>query len=630
MCGIAGILGKYRTELNDTFKKIAQIQCYRGPDYFGCLFDQDLAVFHNRLSIIDTSAHSNQPYEDSDNILLFNGEIYNYKELAQKRLGEEFHQVNSDTIILFHLLKKYGKTIIKDLNGMFAFVFINKKEQNCLMARDRMGIKPLYYVYENNAVIFASEIKIVVKFLSVHNNYDVKTEVNFRALESIFILGSGEFQQIPFQKITELKPGTLGKIDYCENNKIYIESFYSINSLLGTGKKVHKKGLPGLIVDLDKCIHDSIGLHLRADVPVGTLCSGGLDSSLITAIASSKIPSVKIYHADFEGPGSERSYAESLAKYLKLDIKYVTMDEGTYLRLLPKAVWHSDVPIYHPNDISLYSIAECAKRDGVKVLLCGEGADELFGGYSWHRFFKNLDKFSNIFSKVPVTGKIKLLLNFLFMAKNFTKEELLFISGVHLNFTDTNLSEFSIRNLLLRNPESLMNIGSLENGYEKLGDTNPRLSAFISNNLFGHLSSILHRNDRMCMMASVESRVPFLENNLIDFALTLDSEYKINRKESKYLLKKVAEKYLPKNIIYRTKMGFPVPYDKYLKSCNNAIFDNGFINNYLGISSNILKGLFRNNPMLHFHLLTTELWGQLFVLNVKHELLSEKISEKVK
>lgn len=624
MCGITGILGSYQKELIGPLMETARIQDYRGPDFFNYSFDSYFAVFHNRLSIIDTSSNSNQPYEDDDCVLVFNGEIYNYRDLAKAKLEFEFHEVHSDTIILFQLLKKYGTDIISELNGMFAFCFIDKQERRCILSRDRMGIKPLNLSIQEGAVLFSSEIKIVVRLLSLLNNYETATQINTRSLDSIFVLGSGEFQQIPFQQITEMRPGTFLVIDLKEGKKLCNEEFYSIEKTLERQRPVQLKKEIELIKQTDALLNRSIDLHMQSDVPVGTLCSGGLDSSLITAMAALRDSSVKIYHADFRGPGNERMYAEFLANKLKLDIEYVTMEPDRFLRLLPKVAWHSDLPVYHPNDISLYTVAEKAKKDGIKVLLCGEGADELFGGYSWHKYFRHASHFHNSLRKLPVFKKVSFFLNFLFLSRQFTKNELLYISGIHANYSDTNVSEIVKRNLLLRNPAFLLTIDRLKRAYEKL-DSDPFLAAFITSNLYGHLGSILHRNDRICMMASIESRVPYLENDLIEFAIHLDSEFKIRKKEGKYILKKVAERYLPELIIYRKKMGFPVPYEKFLQFSNDSIFENGFLSNHFGLPSQMLLKFVKGNPMLHFHALTNELWGRIHVFNESHEELSDKI-----
>lgn len=620
MCGIAGIIGQTDRCATDALINAAHLQKHRGPDNFGYRISPQYALFHNRLSIIDTSASANQPIEDSRYILVFNGEIYNFPELAQQKLPEENFDHKSDTLVLFSLLKKFGHSIISELNGMFAFAFFDKERNCCLLARDRMGIKPLYYFVNKKMFVFASEIKTALKILESADGYIPKQCVEPRTLDTILSIGYGEMQLVPFRQIVELTPGCWCTVECQDTNSLSCKPYFSIPNQINISKCSRKDSL---ISELDQLINKSIDLHMRADVPVGTLCSGGLDSSLITALATKRNPSLKIYHADFEGPGTERAYAEYVAKYLKVDIEYVTMDANTFLGQLPAAVWHSDIPIYHPNDISLYAIAEKAKSDGVKVLLCGEGADELFGGYPWHRYYKNLLRFQKIGHLIPNNLKCSILLSFTYLSKFFTRNQLLSLSAGHINYTNKNLADFTKRNVFLRNPSVISIIDELRSCYRF--DSNPELAAFITNNLYGHLSSILHRNDRMCMMASIESRVPFIENELIRFALNLDSSYKIKGKESKYLLKKVAETYLPHKIIYRTKMGFPVPFERFMQKCNNEIFNDGFLCNFLSVSSKLLLSQITLDPMFHFHALSVELWGRMFTDNTKPSDLTEKI-----
>lgn len=625
MCGISGMVSLQKNNFiarSSVFKSIAELQVHRGPDNFGIINLDNYIFCHNRLSIIDVSTNSNQPLMDDEFVLVYNGEIYNYLELAKKYSIEE---TNSDTTVLFQLLKQHGTKVIEELNGMFAFAHFNKVENKLILSRDRLGIKPLYYSIIEGEFVFASEIKTI---LAYYEKIEIKPSINKLNFNELILMNHIENNTTIYDSISNVGPGEV--IEVKSNGEIVKTIYYSLlNEIkLTTNQKKEAK----LIDELDELLYNSVKMHLISDVKTGTLCSGGIDSSLITAIASKLNPQISIYHAGVEGNGGEEEYAEIVAKHLNVSIMYTKMNFSKYISFLPIATYYSDLPLYHPNDISLYEITKAAKKDGTSVLLAGEGADELFGGYSWHLNFKNrISRVDNNFTKSLnkiyrfISHKVPSILN-----TNVSNDQYFSMSSTYMNFDVENIFKAAYKNSLIINKESWSTIYSL---YSKYQDTNMNkddamIASYISNNLFGHLSTLLHRNDRMSMANSVETRVPFLENKIIHFALNLDVNLKIRNNQTKYLLKKVAERYIPKANIYRAKAGFPVPWTTYLSQVNKNIFKGGFLVNFLNITNEQFEQFMDNcSADLLFSMLSIEIWGRIHIYKEKYWELEHKIQK---
>jgi asparagine synthase (glutamine-hydrolysing) len=283
--------------------------------------------------------------------------------------------------------------------------------------------------------------------------------------------------------------------------------------------------------------------------------------------------------------------------------------------------------MYHPSDISLYAISQKAHEHGIKSLLCGEGADELFGGYGWHVFFNETQKKYKLLRTVSrlIDSGFSALKLFRY-ADFLSAEEFYFYSGNYLTYTNRNIPVFAKRNALLLNPAARELLRRLHHAYENL-DQSPYLAAFCTSNLFGHLSMLLQCNDRMCMRASIESRVPFLENGVIDFALKLDSQYKIHGRCGKYILKKLAERYLPRPVIYRKKTGFTVPWQRYIRGVDRRLFSGGFMQEHFSLSHDDLLLWTAHDEKLFFTAIVLELWGRIFVRKEPKENISQLLQQ---
>ena len=625
MCGISGAVGNRPVD-STIVETAAREQQHRGPDHFQSAVFDGGCFCHNRLSLIDLSDRSNQPLSDESGILVFNGEIYNFRELAKKYLSE--NDAFSDTLTLFAMLKTWGTSILPELDGMFAFAWYNRTEQRLLLARDRFGIKPLYFSQIDNHIFFASEIKTLLHLLESLTAYHRSSDISDDFIADCIAYGHAESGSLPFKSIQELQPGTstdisLDSLSFRHEPRRYFSIPETVQG--SPFSRWKRNDLSRQVNALDTLLRDSVALHLISDAPLGVLCSGGLDSSLVTAIAATMSDKVSIYHATVDSGNSELPYAEMVAKRYNLTLNTIVMTPERFRDSLVDSIYHLDVPMYHPSDISLHTISRKAHEDGVKGLLCGEGSDELFGGYGWFDIFNRsashfpllnlMDRGIDLFHRA---------LRFFRYADQFTKEELFIYSGNYLPHATRNVPEFAKRTAFLHNRRSWQVLRSLESVYRDR-DSHPHLAAFITSNCYGHLSSLLQRNDRMCMQASIESRVPFIENGLINFALNLDSSWKLHGRQGKYLLKKVAEKYLPRAVIYRKKAGFPVPWEQYAKTVHHRIFDNGFICRHFDCSAEDIRFWTASDHNLLFTALSLEIWGRLFVNRESRDAVKELV-----
>ena len=602
MCGIYGCVSLTIGE-SDLAVNLHKLD-HRGPDNQDYYYSRPIFLGHTRLSIIDLDSSANQPYCD-DCVLIFNGEIYNYLELAKKHLGQTKFKTHSDTEILFEVLKKAGSKILPELNGMFAFAFYNKKKKTILLARDSSGIKPLYYRLCEGEFEFASEIK------------SLKFAVDSNKIKDFLSTGSFQYSYLPYSNIEILSGGHYAEF-FIDSKTLKIEKFNKLEDQINSNVyfAARNTGFKAKTNELDNLLQKSIEMHLVGDAKLGALCSGGVDSSLISAMASYIKPDISLYHAGVEGSGGEEDFAEKVSKHLKKDIFYIKVSEETYWKEFAYLTYISDLPIYHPNDVSLHYIAKKAFQNKVKVLLSGEGADELFGGYIWHQNLLNRKKKYDFFDSHPFLKKISKRLCSTFSLNglhDFDSQDYINFMPTGLGYADLNLGliakscSFSMMEFeVFKKWQEHLSLYKFETDYNSFG------LSLIFNNLYGHLGSILHRTDRILMANSIEGRVPFLENDIIKFAVNLPLEHKINRSEGKFILKKVAERYLPKEVIYRPKMGFPVPWANYIGKIKK-IFENGFLSELTGFTCDNLFAIYRNDPYLKFRFIALEVWGRLFV-----------------
>lgn len=609
MCGIYGRLGITRAiDPEDCLRRTRMLD-HRGPDFCGTRQVGNLFLGHTRLSILDLTPAGNQPFTDGEALLVFNGEIYNWRELRERHLaGVALHSA-SDTEVLFLLLRRMGPACLPLLNGMFAFAFHDPATGSLLLARDTVGIKPLYFVADDTHFEFSSEIK----------NLDYVPAPD-RLKEFIVFNRWGE-DFLPFANVHEVHPGHCLEVD-CRSGAVSAQrEFGTLESRVNPDAYRRLAAGADLEDQLDAALTRSVSLHEQSDAPIGVLCSGGLDSSLVSAIVARHHPDIALYHADFEGDGSEAHYAEQVARHVGAPIRQTRIGREEFWELFPRVTWAQDVPLSQPHAVSLALVARKAQEDGLKVLLSGEGADELFGGYDWFRHYRNsLSNFGSRWRPSSIiAGLARRLLGrlegpdsyyfFKYLSRDFQQH-------AHLGggFASWTLSE-PIKSLSLvgQGFHPWANWQRALERYQWLPDAaEGSVQAFMLLNARLLMQQLLQRLDRMLMVHSIEGRVPFLENGLFDFALNLPLRHKLRGRSGKHLLKQVALRYLPREVVTRGKMGFTVPWLAYTSGYPKVLED-GFVAEWTGLPRKDLQAWCHGDAGALYKLIAIEVWGRLFV-----------------
>ena len=545
MCGIAGLITKNK-EKDEIIRKMSERIKHRGPDGEGYFIDENVALAHRRLSIIDLSL-GNQPMfnEDESIVVVFNGEIYNYLDL-KKDLIDKGHifKTNSDTEVLVHGYEEWKTDLPKYLRGMFAFAIYDKNNKELFLARDNFGIKPLYYANMNDTFMFASEIKA---FLDVP---EFKKEFNEDILEAYL-----EFSFVPtnetfFKNVYRLDAGM---------SLLYKDGDIKLNKYFKLDFNEKNMSYEDAVLDISNVMSESVNKHLLADVEVGSFLSSGIDSSYIVSLAK---PS-KTYTVGYDIPKyDEIKYAKDLADKLKIKnvSKVITKDE--YMNVIPDIMYYLDEPTSDPAAISLYFVAKLASKD-LKVVLSGEGADEFFGGYNYYR--EEVDyKFYN---KIPYfirhfVGKVASIfpeqrgLNFL--VRRGEKLENSYI-GVNRNFSK------KMANKVLKKKYPLEAIDVTRDVYKEFASKSNIDKMQAIDIHFWLMKDILLKADRMTMASGLEGRVPFIDKEVFKVASSLPFDYKVTKENTKVALRDAAKKVIPTEAYKKKKLGFPVPIREWMK-----------------------------------------------------------------
>jgi asparagine synthase (glutamine-hydrolysing) len=557
MCGIAGIVNFNSFKpVSDIIQRMNGIMRHRGPDDDGVMEDGPVALGHVRLSIIDVMG-SKQPLSNEDETVwtTFNGEIYNYLELRQLLLSKgHIFRTNGDTEVLVHLYEAYGEEMVHHLQGMFAFAIWDKRKQLLMAVRDRMGIKPLYYCLKGGVFIFASEPKAFFQYPGLKARPSTEGVWHYLTYRSVPAPGT------LFEGITKLRPGYMVLV----TQKHCTEKCYWDISLTPESSKPSYKGRKAkdLSEELESLLLRTVKSHLISDVPLGAFLSGGVDSSLIVAMMSklSDAP-VQTYSVGFENfKSSELPYAKIVANLYKTDHHELVLKEDCFAEQLERLTWMRDSPLSEPADIPLYLLAKMASKD-VKVLLSGEGSDELFAGYPKYAY----DRFAPLVNLLP--KRLILTLAELLPAR-FRRAEVALRSLCEKDpvnrwaqwfspFTEWEKLSLFISTDTWANPtKQYVDRAQANNLLDSMLYTDCKL--WLPDNL-------LDRGDRMTMGASVECRVPFLDHKFVEFAFSLPTNMKVRAFRRKWLMKELAAKYLPKKIIERHKIGFAVPLSQWFR-----------------------------------------------------------------
>jgi asparagine synthase (glutamine-hydrolysing) len=564
MCGIIGIIGNDPYDfIIDATKSIR----HRGPDDSGTYFENNVGLGFRRLAIQDLSHNGHQPMisEDGNYIIIFNGEIYNHNDIREKLQTKYTFKSTSDTETLLNGYIEYGAKILNLLNGIFAFTIYDRTKKELFIARDNFGIKPLYYYLDKQSLIWGSEIKSFLSYQSFDSTLDYTSLVNYITL----LWSPGE--ATPFVKVKKLLPGHFIRVKTDDLNSLEIVKYYDINFTGNYSKKTEEE----LIEELDTRLFNAVKRQLLSDVPVGFFLSGGLDSSAIVAMAKRINPDLKLncYTIDSglkdsqEGFSDDLHYAQIVAKHLDVNLKVVN-GSINILKEFDKMIYHLDEPQADIAPLHVYNICKQARQDGIIVLLGGTAGDDLFSGYRRHQalFFEKYIKWipnwsiylvKGVLKKIKtINAKIRRLKKVLNEIKKTKIERMIgYFSWISLDTAKSLISENHQSSIINYNPQDVFKKALLNIPKEK-NDLNLLLYLELKYFLCDHN---LNYTDKMSMATGVEVRVPFLDKELVEFSTTIPPHLKLKGTTTKYILKKVMEKYLPHEVIYRPKSGFGAP-----------------------------------------------------------------------
>lgn len=556
MCGFIGCVHdktqNYSDEQKQQFKNMNDIITHRGPDDDGFYYDDHIQFGFRRLSIIDIeSGHQPLTYENERYWIIFNGEVYNYVELREELLNEGLtFSTSSDTEVIIALYSHLKEKAVEKLRGMFSFVIWDKQEQTLYGARDPFGIKPFFYFEDGERTLFASEKKSIL--LAIENDV-----LNYDSLQHYLTYQFVPEPNTMSDGIKKLEPGHFftKKIGEPLEIKRYWKAHF---------KPVHKSE-PDFIKEIKDVLFDSVKMHMRSDVPVGSFLSGGIDSSIIASIAKEYHPAIKTFSVGFEHNGfSEIDVAKETADKLGVEnISYVISPQE-YMNEIPKIMWHMDDPLADPACVPLYFVAREARKH-VTVVLSGEGADELFGGYNIYHEPQSLE----VFNKIPRAGKVLLkgIANMMpegmrgksFIERGVTPMEERYIGNAKMFTEEEKRDLLNVYREGLDYTDITKPLYAESRGYDPVD----RMQ-YIDIHTWMR-GDILLKADKMTMAHSLELRVPFLDKAVFEVASKIPTSLKTVHGTTKYILRKAAEGVVPAHVLDRKKLGFPVPIRHWLK-----------------------------------------------------------------
>jgi asparagine synthase (glutamine-hydrolysing) len=556
MCGIFGIVERdpARTVSALALGAMMDASAHRGPDDRGVFVDGPVGLACCRLSIVDPAGgHQPVPDEARSAWVVHNGEIYNHLEL-RPRLEAQGHRLASkcDTEVLVHLYEELGADCVRPLNGMFAFAVWDRRRRSLLLARDRLGVKPLFYAALGDRFVFASELKSILALPDAPREVDPQAlhdYLSFRYVPGPGTILKGIFKLLPGQTLT------------WRDDRITLAEYWDLGY---GGGPVRADGEWG--EELGERLRGAVSRQLMSDVPLGVLLSGGIDSTSIVALMEAlDVGPVSTFSIGFpdDPDGNELPFARLAADRFRTRHHELTMDRDQFLEDLPGAVWHMDEPVADPAGIPLMRLARAARQAGVVVLLSGEGGDEVFGGYAYWKRVRSL-RLARAVGALPKAARAPLLK---------VQEALGRLSFIRMaEFPEERLRLYSLSWIFSEDEKRALYAGDFAAASGRrpservLDDCTARAAGAdeLSRLLYGDTKlwlpdDLLVKADRMTMAASVELRVPFLDHTLVEFAASMPSHLKSRPRRSKLLFKRVMGPLVPPEILARPKAGFPVP-----------------------------------------------------------------------
>ena len=637
MCGIVGVVQFERDAQIDTdaLRQMCAAMVHRGPDDEGVYSGGRVGLGVRRLSIIDVVG-GHQPISNEDGTLwiVFNGEIYNHLALREQLIARGHrYRTQSDTETIVHLYEEYGRTCVDHLRGMFAFAIWDTRQQSLFIARDRLGIKPLYYRLTPECFLFGSEIKVILACPGVDREFNREVLAEYLAFG--YLSGPDTF----FSGIRKLMPGHT--LELQESGEIQIRRYWDI-SLTDDDARHTESYYVQTYRDL---LEQAVSSHLMSDVPLGVFLSGGLDSGAIAALMTKvRHAPIKTFSVGYaETSYSELPHARQVAKHLNSVHHEVVVSREEFFHALPQLIWHEDEPLAWPSSVALYFLAQLA-REHVTVVLTGEGSDETLAGYARYAFsLKNVAadriyrrftpqwirhqiRHSIIDSKL-INGTLRRKLAHTFMARDgecwtsfyFDNFFSAFSGEEQADLLSDDLAQEFSRGDAYRNVMEYWNYSS-----------GSLLRRLLYTDIKTYLVELLMKQDNMSMAASIESRVPFLDHTLVDFAMRIPQEFQLGGLAGKRILKKAVADLLPGSIINRPKSGFPTPWAEWLAgpqldAIQNLLLEPHSINRGL-FKRKAVERLFQEHRAQYrdhcdriWRLLNLELWFRVCMEGESHD-----------
>ncbi|MGB7847446.1 MAG: asparagine synthase (glutamine-hydrolyzing) [Candidatus Acidiferrum sp.] len=634
MCGICGIVdtraGRHFTK--EELSAMARVIRHRGPDDQGELVSGPVGFGFRRLSIVDLKlGHQPMPNEDGTVWIIFNGEIYNHAELRPD-LEQRGHRyaTTSDTETIIHLYEEYGVDCVDRLRGMFAFAIWDIPRQRLFCARDRLGIKPFYYANLPGMFLFASEIK------SLFQIPGVRPQLNRQAIPEFLAFGYLSSDETLFSGVRRLMPGHRFVLDLKRNDaQPKIEKYWDLELSTIEGPTSERDQ----IARFQQLFEETVSSHLMSDVPLGVFLSGGLDSSAIAAVmASLRKDTIQTFSVGYaEQEYSELPYARMVAKHIGAEYNEIILGPSEFYSSLPNLIWHEDEPLVWPSSVALHFVSRLASEK-VKVVLTGEGGDEIFAGYLKYRMtLWNLQGAPLYRKMVPDSAQALIRA---FLESNALPDVIRRkLRHTFLYYPDT-FEQLYFDNFYSIFPQSVQSSLLTPGFAQELGDSSAYASAMkfllperkgrttldrlLYLDIKTYLVELLMKQDQMSMSTSLESRVPLLDHKVVEFAMGIPADQKVRYMSGKYLLRKSMTGRLPAAILNRTKKGFPTPIRPWLRTVlfekvaavltdarfrDRELFRAEFVDHLLeehrGGSSPATEGVWR--------LLNFELWCRIFL-----------------
>lgn len=561
MCGICGTLDLSADEqlAGARVAKMSHAIRHRGPDSQGVYVDRPIALGHRRLAIIDIES-GQQPLTTDDGIctIVFNGEIYNFRELREQltKRGHRF-RTDCDTEVVLASYREFGTTCTGFLRGMFAFAIWDREKQTLFLARDRLGIKPLYYIQSNGLFAFASEIEAILE------SGICKPEVNVAVLDHFMSLGYVPGEDTMFDSIRKLPPGHQMIIS---GTRLETTKYWDVE--VGNSER---KGLATTLKEFDSILMESVKMHLMSDVPLGAFLSGGLDSSAIvyymSQLSSSRVKTFSVGYSGNDG-SSELPAAREIARLFDTDHHEFVLEPDNFFDSLRFCISKTEEPLVESAAVALYQLSKLASEH-VTVILSGEGGDEILAGYPLYRINRYLSSIRRV-AKILPGGSMDKLFSMLHGGEKYTKYSDWLRSPLNRRYLGISNDVTTSIKERMYTKEMLTAIGGrvevyFQSIFDSIESATPLQRMSYTDLKTWLPDDLLLKADKMTMAASMELRVPFLDHEVVEYCLGLPDSLRLKGNTGKFLLKRLMEGRLPKSTIYQKKKGFPVPIEGWFR-----------------------------------------------------------------